>query len=135
MSVPRSSRSTSDMEFIAKARELESETRRKCVNSPKRYTFYGLQELWMTSRRIYAYVKKANSVFPTNKHELQIRRDYLIRANCELQDYISQVELLTEDFVLIPEHSKKLMAIVDTELRLVKAVMKKDRERWKNLSE
>jgi len=133
MSVIRSKRSTSDMQFLNTARELESKTRHRCVNGPKRYTFYGLKELWETSRRIHAGVKEGNSVFPTNQHEAQIRRDYFIKAHSACQDYISQIELFLEDGILTPEIVEELIGLVDTEITLVKAVMKSDKARYKDL--
>lgn len=134
MSVIKSQRSTSDMQFLHTARELESKTRRRCVSAPKRFTFYGLQELWLTSRHIHGNVKKGNSVYPQNQHEAQIRKDYFIYALSELQDYVSQLELLIEDSVLTTTASKELSALVDTEIRLVKAVIKSDKSRYANLS-
>lgn len=133
MSVLLKNRHESEAQFIHTARELEAKTRRRCVNAPKRYTFYGLQELWATARRIHSDVKQANSVFPANQHEVQIRKDFFIRARAELQDYISQLELLLEDGILTTTAADELAGLVDQEDRLVKAVMKSDRTRYANL--
>lgn len=135
MSVLLKNRHESEAQFIHTARDLEAKTRRRCVNAPKRYTFYGLQELWATARRIHSDVKQANSVFPANQHEVQIRRDFFIRARAELQDYISQLELLLEDGILTPTAAEELAGLVDQEERLVKAVMKSDRTRYAKLPE
>lgn len=98
MSVPRSKRATSEMEFVHTARELQIYTIKKCVNFPKRYTFYISQPIANASTRIHEYVKMANSIYPTNQHEAQIRRDYLLRANAELQSMVSQIEVAAEIF-------------------------------------
>jgi len=100
---------------------------------PKRYTFYISQPLANAATRIHEYVKMANSVYPLNAHEAQIRRDYLIRANSELNSMISQIEVAQEIFGLEPNVIKYWMDIVGTEIKLVKGVMKEDRERYKNL--
>ena len=133
LSVIKSKRSTSDMQFLYTARELESKTRHKCLTAPKRYTFYGLQELWLTARHIYSNVKQGNSIYPTSQHEAQMRRDLFIMAGCMLQDYVSQLELLTQDDVLPVDAHEELSALVDSEIKLLKAVIKSDKSRYENL--
>ena len=133
MSVLLKNRHESEAQFIHTARELEAKTRRKCIGAPKRYTFYGLQELWATARRIHSNVKQANSVYPVNQHEAQMRRDFFISARAELQDYISQLELLFNDRILLPEACEELVELVDKEDHSIKAVMKTDRSRYANL--
>ena len=64
------------MEFVHTARELQIHTIQKCVGFPKRYTFYVSQPIAACATRIHEYVKCANSVYPLNQHEAQIRRDY-----------------------------------------------------------
>ena len=133
MSVIKSKRTTSEMEFIATARKLEIYSIQKCVNFPKRYTFYISQPIANAATRIYEDVKRANSIYPMNQHEAQMRRDYLIRANSELQSMVSQLEVAQELFGIEMDTLKYWVDIIDTEIRLVKAVMKSDRERYKNL--
>ena len=62
-----------------------------------------------------------------------MRRDYLLRANAELNSLISQIEVAHELFGLEHNVMKFWMDIVDREIRLVKGTLKKDRERYKNL--
>ena len=83
--------------------------------------------------RIHEYVKCANSIYPLNQHEVQMRRDYLLRANAELHSLVSQIEVASELFGLEPDKMKFWMEIVEKEIRLVKGTMKKDRERYKDL--
>jgi hypothetical protein len=121
------------MEFIATARKLEIYSIQKCVNFPKRYTFYVSQPIANAATRIYEDVKRANSIYPMNQHEAQMRRDYLLRANAELQSMVSQLEVAQELFGIEMDTLKYWVDIIDTEIRLVKAVIKSDRERYKNL--
>lgn len=81
MSVIKSKRGESEMEFIHTARELEIYTIKKCIGFPKRYTFYLAKPISDSAVRIHTYSKMANSIYPTNQHEAQMRRDYLLRAN------------------------------------------------------
>ena len=133
MSVIKSKRTTSEMEFIANARKLQIYSIQKCVNFPKRYTFYVSQPLANAATRIHEDVKRGNSIYPVNQHEVQIRRDCFIRANAELQSMVSQLEVAQELFGIEMDTLKYWVDIIDTEIRLVKAVMKADRERYKNL--
>lgn len=130
MAVIKSNRAESEMEFIHTARQLQIHTIQKCVNFPKRYTFYVGQPMAECATRIHEYVKCANSIYPLNQHEVQIRRDYLLRANAELNSLISQIEVAGELFGLEPDKMKFWMEIIEKEIRLVKGTMKKDRERY-----
>jgi len=133
MSVVRSKRSDSDMEFVHTARELQIYTIQKCVHFPKRYTFYISQPISQTATHIHQCVKMANSIYPLNANEVQMRRDLLLRANAELNSLVSQIEVAHELFGLEHNVMKFWMDIVDREIRLVKGTLKKDRERYKNL--
>ena len=121
------------MEFIHTARQLQIYTIQKCVGFPKRYTFYVAQPIANAATRIHEYTKKANSVYPTNAHEVQLRRDYLLKANAELNSLVSQIEVAHELFGLVLRVVKYWMDLVEKEIRLVKGTLKKDKERYKNL--
>ena len=133
MAVIKSKRDESEMEFIHTARQLQIHTIQKCVNFPKRYTFYMGQPIAACATRIHEYVKCANSIYPLNQHEAQMRRDYLLRANAELYSLISQIEIARELFGIDGDSMKFWMGTVEKEIRLVKGTMKKDRERFKDL--
>lgn len=121
------------MEFLATARKLEIYTIKKCVGFPKRYTFYVSQPLANAATRVYENVKCANSIYPLNQHEVQLRRDYLLKANAELNNVASRLEVAQELFGIEMETLMKWSEMVNTEIRLVKAVMKNDRDRYKDL--
>ena len=135
VSVIKSKRNVSQMEFLHKARELEIYTIKKCINFPKRYTFHFTQFLTESSVRIYENVKKANSVFPQNQHEAQMRRDYLLRARCELQSMISQLEVAQEIFGLPENVMEFWVGLIAQELDLLRGVLSNDSSRYKNLRE
>lgn len=134
MSVVKSKRREADMEFLHTARRLQIYSIQKCVNFPKRYTFYVSQPIANSTTRIHEYVKCANSIYPLNQHEVQLRRDYFLRANAELNSLVSQIEVAQELFGIEPQIMRYWMEIVEKEIRLVKAMMKKDRERYKDLT-
>ena len=134
LSVIKSKRGESEAEFLANARALQAYTIRRCVNAiPKRYTFYIGQNIAAIATRVYELVKCGNSIYPLNQHEAQIRRDYFLRAHAELQNLISQIELANEiiqfEDQVLPEWSR----LIGNEIRLVKGILKADRERYKDL--
>ncbi len=134
MSVIRSQRAESEVEFLHTARELQIYTIKKCVSFPKRYTFYMSQPIADAATHVHEWVKMANSIYPVNAHEVQIRRDYFLRANAQLNSMVSQIEVAHELFGLEPNVMKFWMDLVEKEIRLVKAILKKDRERYKNIT-
>ena len=121
------------MEFLANARKLQMYTIQKCVGFPKRYTFYVSQPIANAAVQVYEDVKRGNSIYPLNQHEVQMRRDYFLRAHAELQSMVSQLEVAQELFGIEPDTMKFWMEMIDTEIRLVKAVLKNDRARYKEL--
>ena len=134
LSVIKSKRGESEAEFLANARALQAYTIRRCVNAiPKRYTFYIGQNIAAIATRVYELVKCGNSIYPLNQHEAQMRRDYFLRAHAELQNLISQIELANEiiqfEDQVLPEWSR----LIGNEIRLVKGILKADRERYKDL--
>ena len=133
MSVIRSARSTSTAQFLMTARELQIYTIQKCVGFPKRYTFYVSQPLAAIATRIYENVKMGNSIYPSNQHEAQMRRDYFLRAGAELQNLISQIETAYELFQFEARIMEYWMELVDTESKLIKALLKSDKARYKDL--
>ena len=70
MSVYKALRGDSSVQFVETARKLAVHTRKCCLKMPKRYTFYGAQELSALADTVYNEVKMANSVFP----EISTRR-------------------------------------------------------------
>lgn len=96
MSVPKQKRKQSGIQFLDTAYDLEVHTLRCCMKLPKRMTFFLSTELAHLAAQVHNNCKAANSVFPTNAHEAQLRRDYLTRANASLQALIGKVSLLQE---------------------------------------
>ena len=133
MSVIKSKRGVSEMEFLANARKLQIHTIRKCVGFPKRYTFYLSQPIAAAATRVYEHAKRGNSIYPVNQHEAQLRRDCFLEAYAELQSLVSQIEIAHEMFGIDPDAMKTWMGMIDAEMRLVRTVIKNDRARYKAL--
>lgn len=74
MSVLKSKRGESAMQFLETARELEVYTIRQCARFPKRFMFLITKDIVTLSKAVYNNVKAANSVYPTNAAEVQVRQ-------------------------------------------------------------
>lgn len=134
MSVVRSKRGVSEMEFLNTARKLEIFTIRKCKNAiPKGYTFYLSQPIVLSAVAVYSNVKKGNSIYPTNPCEAQMRRSLFLKAYAELENLISQIEIVNELCVLSPSIMEEWSRLICTEMSLLKGVMERDRNRYKNI--
>lgn len=121
------------MQFIDTAYKLYIFSVQQCVKFPKRYTFYVSQEISHTASEIHRKVKCGNSVFPSNAHEVQKRRDYFIEAYADAQSLISQINVATEMFSLSGNVLTQWMELIYSELTLIKGVMKKDKTRYRYL--
>lgn len=118
-----------------------------CLKMPKRYTYLILQDVVQLAGRVMDNAKAANSVFPTNQHEAQIRRDYWIYARADLEALSSRIDRFLE----IPETlrykdeiSGRTKGITESELEeiadliiqergLITKALESDKERFKNL--
>ncbi len=133
MSVLKSKRTTSPIEFLNTARQLEIYSIQKAVNFPKRYTFYVSQPLANTATNIHKQLKMGNSIFPQSQHEARIRRDHFIKALSELQALVSQVEVAAQLFPIGEKQMQMWMELINKEDRLIRALLKKDKDRYKDL--
>ena len=86
MPFPKWMRGESDMQFVETARLLEELITDFCTDLPTKYTKYWTDEIVKLAAEVHNYTRAANNIFPQNKHELQMRRDYLTRANAALQN-------------------------------------------------
>ena len=140
MSVIGSKRGVSTMQFLETARELEIYTIKQCAKFPKRYMFLITKEIVALATSIYNNAKSANSVFPTNLAELQIRTNFIITANCELQCLLSQLDIAHE-FIRHSDNNKPLKStiwqkwveLITSEAKLLSALKTSDKARYKNL--
>lgn len=140
MSVYKSKRGESSVQFIETARQLEAHTLACCMKAPKRYSFLLTQRIMETASEVHDHVRAANNIWPTNQHEAQLRRDELTRANNALQNLNPKLQLLYDGIMQNPEGYKwihKAMQhwgeLISEEARLIAAVKKNDGQRYKDL--
>lgn len=121
------------MQFLDTAYQLYIFTVQQCVKFPKRYTFYVSQGIADIAFEIHRKVKCGNSIFPTNEHEVQMRRDYFLEAYADTQSLISHINAATELFQISGSVLCRWMELIQTELRLLRGIMRRDKTRYKNL--
>lgn len=141
MSVPKSQRGESSMQFIQTARELKQHTLTVVKKCPKRLQFFLLSPIYEEAREVLHSVKAANNTFVHNAHEAQIRADYLGRANVVLQNLADDLEDLYEELINNEDRYKwvanamqKHGELISAEAKLIGKVRKSDKERYKGLA-
>lgn len=133
MSVLKNERTLSKVEFLDKARRIEKITMAIAVKLPKRWTFFLGQPIANLAFDALNLVKAANSLFPENPHEVQIRRTYFIKALGCYSALVSQMEIIA-DFVHVDcNNYQTWSAMVFEEIKLIKAVMKSDKKRYMSI--
>ncbi len=91
---------------------------------------------------VHDEVRAANNIYPKNKHETQMRRDHLTKANIALQNLSPKLTLLYDAILQNPEkcpwidHTMlEFGNFIKEEAQLISKVKKADNERFKNLLE
>lgn len=133
MSVLKSNRGQSKMQFLETARELTEFTKTQCVKLPKRYTFFGVQRTWECADNIFANIKRGNSIYPTNPHEAQMRRDYFLIALADLHVLAAYIDDIKRRFPIKDTVIGLWVEMVTTEQKLLKSILEKDKERYSKL--
>ena len=132
MSVIKSKRGESQVQFLQTARDLLRYTKTQCLKFPKRYTFFGNQQMCNCAYRMVENVKKGNSTYPRNNHEVQIRRDYFTEALAELQVLSEYIDDAKHTFAIKDTIMVEWLRLLTSEIKLIKALLKKDAERFKD---
>lgn len=134
MSVVKSKRGQSSVEFLDTAHKILQETLRIVVKHiPKRYTFYLSQKIVGHATDGCSLVKQGNSIFVSKKEDAALRREYFMRAYAEYQAMVSQITIAHELFHFPDETMVRWMELISRELKVLKAVMQSDLARFKAL--
>lgn len=135
MSVVLGKRKESSMEFLKVARDIEVTLIDMRMNKPKRYIFF-MDRLFKLSSNILSEVKIANSIYPENKSEVELRRWHLKEGIGLCQALVSQIEVIAckfkDDGISIGQ-VQQLSEMLTTEIRLIKGVIESDKKRYKKL--
>ncbi len=134
MSVPKYKRLPSEADFIYFARVIEMYLKEKVRKFDKSETFTMKVPLCNLAFDINRNIRRGNSIYPINQHEVQMRRDFFLIAKGDLEDLTGEWEIAKEIVkTLDKEMFFDLTDLVRKEYKLLTAVIKKDRERYKDL--
>lgn len=142
MSVRKNDRQESTMEFLYHMKNLHREMLSLLMKCPKRWDKFLTEPTAHTISSALIHVKSANSIYPTNQRERKDRREQFVKALADLQAAISLLDNLfdyanssenTTDFKVKPLKVDRVMEGFNKEIRLIKGVMHKDTQRFKNL--
>lgn len=141
MSVLKSMRGESSMQFIETARKMELHAFSVCTKAPKRYMPFLTSRIMELASTVHEEVRSANNIMPRNQHEAQLRRDHLINANNALQNLSPKLTMLYDAILQNPEKCpwidnamKVFGEFITDEAQLIAKVKKSDNERYKELS-
>lgn len=142
MAVIANKRNQSEILYIQNAKELQTAMFDFVTRCPKRYSTLLSNRLFELATIVHEEVRAANNIYPTNKHEAQMRKDHLIRARQALSNIDPLLEfmydVLGKNRDQYPWRESKIMAIaelIDKEFKLIAGVMQSDKERYKSLTE
>lgn len=144
MSVYKSKRSISKMEFIKTAQQISTYTIKQLKKFPKSYRFNIVNDLYRLSLEIYENSLKANSIY-MNKNmtetEYLLRKKYLFKSKSAI---FAMSGLLTIVFDMVIQGNNFLgdkektsnmfqewARLLNLEHRLIKGVIDSDKKKWK----
>ena len=128
--VLRRKRSVSELEFYHNAEELRVELTRFVMsekNVPKKYRFVFAQPVVNMLRLMMNNIIAANTVYPTNEHELEMRRDYQTKAIINCEQLIQELQYMMAILPIGADQMKSIAERMITETRLLKAWRKSNK--------
>lgn len=145
MSVYKSKRTVSKMEFIKIGQQIATYTIKQLKKFPKSYRFNIVNDLYRLSIEIYENSLKANSIY-MNKNmteaEYLLRKEYLFKSKSAI---FAMSGLLTVVFDMVLQGNnflgdKEKMSnmfqewarLLNLEHKLIKGVIDSDKNRWKS---
>lgn len=134
MSVRKSERGLSNIEFLKELMDIEKWCLMKSETAPKKYRYMINTQLVTNSANAYNYAKQANSIRVINNETRILREKFFIQSLCSIQAFISQIEVMYSvckaDF-LTNNELEDISELAYKGLILIKGIIKKDRERYK----
>lgn len=137
MSVLRSKRTESKVEYIDNAEKLLRHTRTQCMKMPKRWAFFGATHLCELAQKVYDNVRAANSVYIKTANDFKLRRQWLTVANASVQALIGELGIFADMLLENPETTKwapnaldEWGTLLEKEAKLIAAVKSSDSDRF-----
>lgn len=139
MTVHKTMRETSSMQFLETARNIHIRVTKLCLKAPKRWSFYISRDMYQSSYRLFSLLKAGNSVYPSDRVSCTLRRGYMLRAKASLEVLIGNVSLFTQyvkESGNLKDYSgllKEISSLMIEENKLLNGVIKSDRDKIKHV--
>ena len=129
MTVPKSKRRETKMQFVHNARLIED----YCIRHWNERISTVLQECIRLAAKIYNGVTIANSIYPDKDNQFQAEERilYLKRALATTYALKMQISLATRHQLIDLNISKEINELIEREKILIKGIIKKDKERYR----
>lgn len=117
--VLKNRRSISELEFYQNAIRLRTELTRFILsekNVPKSYRLYFALPMKQKLSELFDNITAANTVYPTNEHEVEIRRDYQTKAIITCEQILQELQYMIS---VLPINVNKLESVTDMLLKEV----------------
>jgi hypothetical protein len=138
MSVPKSERSESQMEFLHQLRDLEVKIMRLISSKPKKFQYFLNNHVLSHTVNAYSSAKAGNTIYAVTDEDVKLRRSYIYKAYCEIAELASQIEVFYEVYKsdgLTNNQIQDLSEHINLCRKLIKGVLQKDRETAKKILE
>lgn len=136
MSVKKSDRNESHIQFVATMIDLEVFAVKKLPSKPSKLKFFYRDYILNPIIEAMNYVKSANSINIKFPNDYLLRRKYLLNAYCNLQSVLSQMDIYFRIYKYegtSKNEIKNMLSLIDEELRLLNGVIKSDEKRFSKL--
>ena len=123
LSVVKSQRKLSKLEYVYNARELEIFSLQQCLKFPKRYTFYLGQQISNLAISIHKNIHMSNCFIPINDHEKQIQRDFILKALLLCKHLAAQISVAEQMFGVNKQKIQTWSELINKEISLLEKIL------------
>ena len=123
-------RSVSVLEFYKNAQELRSALTRFVMSEkhvPKRYRFVFAMPTIELLNALFNNITMANTIYPINEHELQMRRDYQTKAIGNCEQILQMLQYMLETLPINADKLSPIVEMIEKETALLKAWRKSNK--------
>lgn len=136
ISVPKSERSESQMEFIRQLRLLEVKILRISANKQKKFNYFINNHIILHVAEAYSNAKAGNAIYAITEDDIKLRRHYIYKSYASIMELISQVDVFYEVYKsdgLTNNQIEDLSIHLELCRKLLKGVLDKDREKARKI--
>lgn len=136
MSVPKSERGESKVEFLNQLRKLEVLLLRINAKAPKKFNYFMNNFLIKPSADAYSCAKAGNSIYVMTEQDVAQRRSCMLGSLTNLSKISSQIDVYYEIYkstFLTNKELEELYSTLSLCYKLIKGVIKTDADKGKRI--